>query len=70
MVNIHAIIHELIAAVGGVIFVFIGAAKHRERKWQLNEGYQVNSALLEMLFIVFGITLVLFAAGLIAYQLL
>jgi hypothetical protein len=65
----HRIFHEVIAALGGLSFIVFGIARQRERKRLITVGIKTEGPLLWDLFIVAGICLLIFAFGLIIYQL-
>jgi hypothetical protein len=65
----HRIFHEVIAALGGLLFIIFGIARQRERKRLILAGIKTESPLLWDLFIGAGICLLIFALGLIIYQL-
>jgi hypothetical protein len=65
----HRIFHEVIAALGGLLFIIFGIARQRERRRLISAGIKTEGPLLWDLFIVAGICLLVFAFGLIIYQL-
>jgi UPF0716 family protein affecting phage T7 exclusion len=65
----HKLIHEIIAAVGGLMFLIVGIGRQRERRHLISAGKKAESPLLWSLFIIVGICLLIFAIGLIFYQL-
>lgn len=62
-------LHEFIAAAGGLLFVVFGRAGQRERKQLITAGIKTEGPLLWEIFIISGLCLVFFAFGLIIYQL-
>lgn len=65
----HKIFHEVIAATGGLLFIIFGIARQRERRRLIAAHIKTEGPLLWDLFIVSGLCLVIFALGLIVYQL-
>lgn len=65
----HRVVHEVIAALGGLLFIIFGIARQRERRRLISAGIKTEGPLLWDLFIVAGICLLVFALGLIIYQL-
>ncbi len=65
----HKIYHEVIAAIGGVLFIIIGIARLRERRRLLKAGIKTEGVSLWNIFIIVGICLVVFAIGLMIYKL-
>jgi hypothetical protein len=64
----HNIFREVIAAIGGILFIIIGVARQRERVRLHRSGINTEGAILWNLFIIAGICLMVFAFGLIIYQ--
>ncbi|WP_426667962.1 hypothetical protein ACPPVU_18050 [Mucilaginibacter sp. McL0603] len=64
----HRIFHEVIAALGGLLFIIFGIARQRERKRLISAGIKTEGPLLWDMFIIVGICLLIFALGLIIYQ--
>lgn len=64
----HRAFHEVIAALGGLLFIIFGIARQRERKRLISAGVETEGPLLWDLFIGAGICLLIFALGLIIYQ--
>ena len=62
-------LNEVIAAVGGVLFIVIGVARKRERRELMIAGIKAEGPLLGEMLVVSGLCLVVFAFGLIIYQL-
>jgi hypothetical protein len=65
----HHIYREIIAATGGLLFIIIGIARQRERLRLLKSGKKAEGPLIWSLLIIAGTALVIFAIGLIIYQL-
>jgi uncharacterized membrane protein YidH (DUF202 family) len=65
----HKIYHEVIAAIGGGLFIIIGIARQRERKRLLRSGTKTEGPLIWNLFIIAGVCLIIFALGLIIFKL-
>jgi hypothetical protein len=65
----HKIFHEVIAATGGLLFIIFGIARQRERRRLIAANIKTEGPLLWDLFIISGLCLVIFALGLIVYQL-
>jgi hypothetical protein len=65
----HRIFHEVIAALGGLLFIIFGIARQRERKRLISAGIKTEGPLLWDMFIIVGLCLLIFAFGLIIYQL-
>ncbi|HTD40193.1 MAG TPA: hypothetical protein VK671_06200 [Mucilaginibacter sp.] len=61
--------HEVIAAAGGLLFIVFGIARRRERKQLITAGVKTEGPLLWEMFVISGLCLVMFAFGLIVYQL-
>ena len=61
--------HEVIAAAGGLLFIVFGLARQRERKQLITAGIKTEGPFLWEMFLISGSCLVLFAFGLIVYQL-
>ena len=64
----HKLFHEIIAAAGGILFIIFGIARQRERKRLISVGTKTEGPLLWDMFIIVGLCLVVFAAGLIIYH--
>ena len=70
--QIHCMYHifrEVIAALGGILFIVIGIARLRERKRLRRSGKKAEGPMLWNLLIIAGICLLAFALGVIVYQL-
>jgi hypothetical protein len=65
----HHIYREIIAAIGGFLFIIIGIARQRERLRLLKAGKKAEGPLIWSLLIIAGMALVTFAIGVIIYQL-
>ncbi|MDB5134065.1 MAG: hypothetical protein JWP37_668 [Mucilaginibacter sp.] len=65
----HKIYHEVIAAIGGSLFIIIGIARQRERKRLFRSGTKPEGPLVWNLLIIAGICLIVFAFGLIIFKL-
>jgi hypothetical protein len=65
----HHLYREIIAATGGSLFIIIGVARQRERLRLRKAGKKAEGPLVWNLLIIAGIALVIFAIGLIIYQL-
>jgi drug/metabolite transporter (DMT)-like permease len=63
------IFRETIAAIGGILFIIIGIVRQRERKRLLRSGKKTEGPVLWSLFIFVGVCLLIFAFGLMIYQL-
>jgi hypothetical protein len=63
----HRIFHEVIAAIGGLLFIIFGIARQRERKRLISAGIKTEGPLLWDMFIIVGLCLLIFAFGLIIY---
>jgi hypothetical protein len=61
--------HEVMAAAGGLLFIVFGIAKHRERKRLITAGIKTEGPLIWEMFLISGLCLVVFAFGLIIFQL-
>jgi hypothetical protein len=60
--------HEVIAAIGGSLFIAFGVARKRETRELMIAGIKSESPLLGQMLVVSGLCLVVFAFGLIIYQ--
>ena len=65
----HRIIHELVAAAGGILFLIFGISRQRERKKLIKAGIKTERPILWNLFIIVGIGLIVFALGLLIFNL-
>jgi hypothetical protein len=65
----HHIFHEVIAAIGGILFIIIGIARQRERRRLLRADKKTEGAVLWSILILAGIGLIIFAIGLIIFKL-
>lgn len=64
----HRPIHEIIAAIGGVLFIIIGIARQRERVRLKRDGKKTEGPLVWNLLIIAGVCLLIFALGVIIYR--
>ena len=64
----HRIFHEVIAALGGLLFIIFGIARQRERKRLISADIKTEGPLLWDMFIIVGLCLLIFAFGLIIYR--
>ena len=65
----HSVIHEVTAAIGGILFIIIGVARQKERLRLISTGKKTEGNILWASLIVAGVFLVIFAIGLMVYQL-
>lgn len=65
----HKIIHEVIAAIGGILFIIVGVTRQRERIRLMRTGKKTEGPLLWNIIAIAGIGLAIFAIGLIIYKL-
>jgi hypothetical protein len=65
----HGIIHEITAAIGGILFVIIGVARQKERLRLISTGKKTEGSVLWTSLVIAGAFLVIFALGLMVYQL-
>jgi hypothetical protein len=63
----HRSFHDVIAALGGLLFIIFGIARQRERKRLISAGIKTEGPLLWDLFILAGVCLLIFALGVIVY---
>lgn len=63
------IFHEIIAAIGGILFIIVGIARLKERKRLLKSGKKAEAPVLWNILVIAGIGLIIFASGLIIYKL-
>jgi hypothetical protein len=64
----HRPIHEIIAAIGGVVFIIIGIARQRERIRLIRAGKKTEGPLVWNLLIIAGACLLIFALGVMIYK--
>ena len=64
----HGIYHEVIAALGGILFIIIGIARQQERLRIARMGKQAESNVLWTSLVIAGTCLLVFSVGLIIYQ--
>jgi len=60
--------HEVIAAIGGLLFIALGITRHRERKHLITAGVKAESPWVWEVFVISGVCLVFFSLGLVIYQ--
>ena len=65
----HSVIHEITAAIGGIIFIIIGITRQKERLRLISTGKKTEGNILWTSLIVAGVFLLIFALGLMVYQL-
>jgi len=65
----HSVIHEVTAAIGGILFIIIGVARQKERLRLISTGKKTEGNILWTSLIIAGVFLVIFALGLMVYQL-
>ena len=65
----HNIVHEITAAIGGILFIIIGVARQKERLRLISTGKKTEGSVLWTSLVIAGIFLVIFALGLMVYQL-
>ncbi|MGZ3766144.1 MAG: hypothetical protein ACXVB0_03305 [Mucilaginibacter sp.] len=65
----HHIYREIIAAIGGFLFIAMGIGRQRERRRLLKSEKKAEGPFLWSLLVIAGIALAVFAVGLIIYQL-
>jgi hypothetical protein len=65
----HSIYHEIIAAVGGLLFIIIGVTRQRERLRYIKTGKKSEGPIIWTALVVAGTFLLIFALGLIIYRL-
>jgi hypothetical protein len=65
----HKIVHEIIAAIGGILFIIIGIARQRERIRLARSGKKTEGPVVWNSLILAGLCLVFFALGVIIYHL-
>lgn len=61
-------IQEIIAAIGGSLFIAFGVARKRERRELMIAGIKSEGPLLGEILVFSGLCLVVFAFGLMIYQ--
>ncbi len=64
----HSYFHQIVALIGGLLFIVFGIARQRERKRLISAGVKVESPLLWDLFIILGLCFIAFAVGIFIYQ--
>ncbi|MFI5162480.1 MAG: hypothetical protein ACHQHN_14465 [Sphingobacteriales bacterium] len=65
----HGIVHEITAAIGGILFIIIGVARQKERLRLISTGKKTEGSILWTSLVIAGVFLVIFALGLMVYQL-
>lgn len=65
----HKIFHEVLAAIGGILFIIVGIARQRERIRLARLNKKTEGPLVWNLLIIAGVGLLIFALGVIAYKL-
>jgi hypothetical protein len=65
----HSVIHEITAAIGGILFIIIGIARQKERLRLISTGKKTEGNILWSSLVIAGVFLVIFAIGLMVYQL-
>jgi len=63
------IFREVIAAIGGFLFIIIGISRQRERLRYIKSGKKTEGPIVWTALIVAGSCLLIFALGLLVYQL-
>ncbi len=64
----HGIYHEVLAALGGVLFIIIGITRRQERLRVARTGKNAESNILWTSLVVAGTCLLVFSVGLIIYH--
>lgn len=64
----HGIYHEVLAALGGILFIIIGITRQQERLRVARTGKHAESNVLWTSLIIAGTCLLVFAVGLLIYQ--
>ena len=64
----HHISHEIIAAIGGILFMIIGVTRQRERLRYIKSGKKTEGPIVWTALTVAGACLLIFSLGLIIYQ--
>ena len=65
----HKFIHEIIAAIGGILFILIGLSRQQERLRLISTGKKTEGNALWAALVIAGVFLLVFAMGLMFYQL-
>jgi len=65
----HITYHIWLAAIGGFLFILVGIARRVERSHHIKTGRKPESQLVWSLLLSAGICLLVFAFGIIIYQL-
>jgi uncharacterized membrane protein YidH (DUF202 family) len=64
----HHIFREIIAAIGGLLFITIGITRQRERTRLIRAGKTTERAMVWTALIIAGLCLFIFAAGLFIFE--
>ncbi|MFB9844892.1 hypothetical protein [Mucilaginibacter ginsenosidivorans] len=64
----HHIYRELIAAIGGLLFIIIGITRQRERMRLIRSGKKAEGAMVCIILVIAGVCLLIFALGLFIYE--
>jgi hypothetical protein len=64
----HHITHQIIAAIGGILFIIIGITRQRERLRYIKSGKKTEGPVVWTALVIAGACLLIFALVLIAYQ--
>jgi hypothetical protein len=67
--NMHIGYHEIIAAIGGFLFILVGIARQMERARMLKLRKPAESAWVWISLLVIGMLLLSFAFGIVIYRL-
>ena len=65
----HKMIHEIIAAVGGILFIIIGISRQNELNRLAKSGKKTEGSAVWTALIIAGLCLLIFALGVIIYRL-
>jgi hypothetical protein len=65
----HHIFHEVVAAVGGILFIVIGITRQQEHLRYIRSGKKTESPIIWTALIIAGACLLIFSIGLMIYQL-
>jgi len=65
----HHITREVIAALGGILFIIFGVTRRQERLRLIRTGGKTESNMLWVSLVAAGTCLLIFAVGLLMYQL-
>ncbi|HVV56448.1 MAG TPA: hypothetical protein VHC47_14030 [Mucilaginibacter sp.] len=61
--------HEIIAALGGILFIIVGIVRQNERLRLIRSGKKTESSAVWNALIIAGLCLLVFAMGVMIYQL-